>query len=90
MSTDAVINQEKSLWGGGVSPFQVSYGKLMMWYFLLSDAFSFAGLLITYGAIRFSHTHWPYANDVFSAFPGFGHTHLPLMFVSLRIAHYIR
>ena len=32
-----------------------SYGKLMMWFFLLSDAFTFSGLLITYGLVRASH-----------------------------------
>ena len=29
----------KTLWGGKTSPFSTSYGKLMMWIFLLSDAF---------------------------------------------------
>ena len=27
-------------WSGGKSPFNVEYGKLMMWYFLMSDAFT--------------------------------------------------
>jgi len=31
----------KNLWGGGVEPFKASYGKLMMWFFLISDAFTF-------------------------------------------------
>eukprot|EP01036_Dinobryon_divergens_P018988 gene18988-25896_t len=43
-----------NVWSGGRSPFNVSYGKLMMWFFLLSDAFTFSGLLITYGVHRFS------------------------------------
>src|SRR6202008_3582776 len=81
MST-AAMEKEHSAWGGGVSPLNVSYGKMMMWYFLVSDAFSFAALLITYGTIRFMSPHWPDPNEVFSAFPGFGHAHLPLMFVS--------
>ena len=37
------------------SPLRVSYGKLMMWFFLLSDAFTFSALLVTYGLIRYSH-----------------------------------
>jgi cytochrome c oxidase subunit III len=41
-------------WAGGKSPFRVSYGKLMMWIFLVSDAFTFSSLLIGYGAVRFS------------------------------------
>lgn len=81
---DTALDQKtNNLWGGGISPFKTTYGKLMMWYFLLSDAFTFAGFLITYGAIRYSHDFWPEANKVFDAFPGFGHAHLPLMFVSL-------
>jgi cytochrome c oxidase subunit 3 len=38
-----------TLWGGKVSPFSTSYGKLMMWFFLVSDALTFGGLLIAYG-----------------------------------------
>ena len=70
-------------WAGGRSPFNVEYGKLMMWYFLMSDAFTFGAFLISYGTIRFSSNGWPDPNHVFSSFPFFGHMHLPLVFVSL-------
>ncbi len=69
-------------WDGGDSPFKVSYGKLMMWYFLLSDAFTFAGFLIAYGTLRFSMPTWPVPDFVFQTFPG-GFHEKPLMFVSL-------
>ena len=72
----------RAVWNGGRSPFKISWGKLMMWYFLVGDSFSFATFLITYGALRFSYTEWPNPNVVFNAFPGF-HADLPLMFVSL-------
>lgn len=75
--------QEPKVWGGGRSPFNVSYGKMMMWFFLLSDAFTFGALLIAYGTTRFFSTVWPEANAVFKAFPFFGTTNLPLVFVSL-------
>ncbi|MEY2925063.1 MAG: hypothetical protein RLZZ337_1611 [Bacteroidota bacterium] len=52
MSTQSISTN--SIWGGGSSPFKISYGKLMMWIFLLSDAFTFSSLLIGYGALRFS------------------------------------
>ncbi len=55
----------------------------MMWYFLMSDSFTFGALLISYGTIRFSSNYWPDPNEVFNAFPGFGHMNLPLAFVSL-------
>ncbi|MDF2190901.1 cytochrome c oxidase subunit 3 [Paraflavitalea sp. CAU 1676] len=70
-------------WGGGRSPFNVEYGKLMMWYFLMSDAFTFGAFLIAYGTVRFSSNGWPDPNVVFSSFPGMGHAHMPLVFVSV-------
>jgi cytochrome c oxidase subunit III len=82
MATTAVVSGTK-WWNGGKSPFNVEYGKLMMWYFLMSDAFTFGAFLISYGTIRFSQNYWPDPNVVFNAFPGAGHTNLPLAFVSL-------
>lgn len=81
----ATAQHQENPWGGGVSPMKVSWGKMMMWYFLLSDAFTFAGFIIFYGATRFSvgHEFWPDPNQVFSSFPLMGHNNLPLMFVSL-------
>ncbi len=70
-------------WNGGRSPFNVEYGKLMMWYFLMSDTFTFGAFLISYGTIRFSQNYWPNPNEVFNAFPLAGHANLPLAFVSL-------
>ncbi|MCE2713587.1 MAG: hypothetical protein LW688_13780 [Cryomorphaceae bacterium] len=29
--------EASALWGGKISPFSTSYGKLMMWFFLVSD-----------------------------------------------------
>jgi cytochrome c oxidase subunit 3 len=81
MSTTTVTTEQK-WWNGGKSPFNVEYGKLMMWYFLMSDAFTFGAFLIAYGTIRFSSTGWPDPNGVFQSFPGLGNG-LPLMFVSL-------
>ena len=54
-----------------------------MWYFLMSDAFTFGAFLISYGTIRFSQNFWPDPNVVFNAFPGAGHANLPLAFVSV-------
>jgi len=86
-----------SVWDGGTSPLGVSYGKLMMWIFLLSDAFTFSGLLITYGLVRsqhpaftldhsaftFSTTYWPVPEKVFEAVPFLHGVELPLVFVGL-------
>lgn len=75
------LGENAELWEGGKSPFRVPYGKLMMWYFLLSDAFTFAGFLIAYGALRFSMPTWPEPDFVFRSFP-FVHAHWPLIFVT--------
>ena len=82
MSSEATAQQTK-WWNGGRSPFNLEYGKLMMWYFLMSDAFTFGAFLISYGTIRFSQNFWPDPNVVFSSFPGTGHMNLPLAFVSV-------
>jgi len=85
MSQTTVVTTANSpkMWAGGRSPYNVSYGKMMMWFFLLSDALTFGALLISYGTTRFFSTIWPDANTVFKSFPFMGHSDLPLLFVSL-------
>ncbi|HXS56109.1 MAG TPA: cytochrome c oxidase subunit 3 [Hanamia sp.] len=78
----ALTQSKAKMWTGGKSPFNVSYGKLMMWYFLMSDSFTFGAFLISYGSIRFSLNSWVDHNAVFNSFPGF-EANLPLAFVSL-------
>ncbi len=80
-----VSNQidSKTLWGGKVSPFSTSYGKLMMWFFLVSDALTFTGLLLGYGFARHSYTgSWPIGEETFHSMP-FLEGHYPLMYVAL-------
>ena len=77
-------NAKPRLWIGGDSPFKLEYGKVMMWYFLMSDALTFGAFLISYGTIRFSSTGWPDPNQVFSSFPFAPEgMHAPLVFVSI-------
>jgi len=87
MATDTLAHNDTADvkdgdWSGGSRPFKASYGKLMMWYFLVSDAFTFAGFLIAYGALRFSMPTWPVPDFVFSTTPFNGHG-LPLVFVTV-------
>jgi cytochrome c oxidase subunit 3 len=95
MATIPVVSK-KSIWYGGLEPFKASYGKLMMWFFLLSDALTFSGLLITYAFSRFSHPkyvgdlanfkfsadYWPVPEKVFTHIPFF-HIDAPLVFVGI-------
>ncbi len=98
MASPAVVEKsEKNLWGGGVPPLKASYGKLMMWFFLLSDAITFSGLLITYGLLRYSHPayqgksadfvasheYWPIPERIFDAVPFLHGISIPLAFVGL-------
>ena len=97
VSAVSPASSKKSIWDGGQSPLKASYGKLMMWFFLLSDAFTFSALLITYGLVRTSHTaypgaiedfkfsteYWPIPEKVFEAVPFFHGLPAPLVFVGI-------
>ena len=81
VQTESISTEE--LWDGGSSPFKISYGKVMMWVFLLSDAFTFTGFLLAYGFMRHRFADiWPVAENVFNHFP-FMHGEHPLLFVAL-------
>ena len=85
MAAEATMTHESGskVWGGGRSPFNVSWGKMMMWFFLVSDAFTFSSLIIAYGVMRHRFAEiWPNANDVFTHFP-FYTGHIPLAYVGL-------
>jgi cytochrome c oxidase subunit 3 len=84
-TTTSPIDEVKTTpWAGGRSPFSIEYGKLMMWFFLLSDAFTFSTLLISYGALRFSSPSWPAPDLVFQSVPLTSLTHgYPLVFVGI-------
>jgi cytochrome c oxidase subunit 3 len=95
MATTATIGKN-NIWNGGAEPLRASYGKLMMWFFLLSDTLTFSALLVTYGLSRFSHktfggemkdfvfsqTWWPIPERVFTHIP-FTHVPAPLVFVGI-------
>lgn len=54
----------------------------MMWFFLISDALSFGGLLTGLGFMKHKYADvWPVSEDVFFHFP-FTHSHLPLLYVA--------
>ena len=84
MDTLVKLDQVRTdAWSGGKSPFAIEYGKLMMWFFLLSDAFTFSALLIYYGAQRFSKMTWPDPDIVFQSIPGIAEHGFPLVFVGI-------
>ena len=79
----AVPNEKKTTWGGGGSkPFGASYGKMMMWFFIVSDALTFSGFLAAYGLTRFKFIDsWPIADEVFTHIP-FVHGEFPMIYVA--------
>ncbi|MBP2832503.1 cytochrome c oxidase subunit 3 [Aquimarina sp. U1-2] len=75
---------EGKLWGGGNKPLEVSYGKMMMWFFILSDALTFSGFLAAYGFSRFKFIDsWPIADEVFNHFPFLHGVDAPMYYVAL-------
>ena len=80
--TDIVENE--SVWGGGNKPLNASYGKMMMWFFIVSDALTFAGFLVAYGFSRFKNIDsWPIADEVFYHFPFLHGIDAPMYYVAL-------
>ena len=86
-SMDATVvrtGTEGKTWGGGNQPLGASYGKLMMWFFILSDALTFTGFLSAYGFSRFKFMDsWPIADEVFNHFPFLHGVDAPMYYVAL-------
>jgi len=82
-ATVATENSNEGVWsGGGKKPFAASYGKMMMWFFIMSDALTFSGFLVAYGLMRFKFIEsWPIADEVFTHVP-FLHGHYPMYYVA--------
>lgn len=75
---------KETTWGGGNEPFKVSYGKMMMWYFILSDSLTFCGFLVGYGFTRYKFMNsWPIADEVFNHFPFLHGVDAPMYYVAL-------
>ncbi|MBT8375917.1 MAG: cytochrome c oxidase subunit 3, partial [Bacteroidia bacterium] len=74
---------EGKTWGGGNRPLGASYGKLMMWFFIVSDALTFSGFLAAYGFSRFKFIDsWPIADEVFTHVPFLHGQELPMIYVA--------
>jgi cytochrome c oxidase subunit 3 len=82
MDTTVTTGEEENVWGGGNRPLGASYGKLMMWFFIVSDALTFSGFLAAYGFSRFKFIEsWPIADEVFTHVPFF-HGNYPMIYVA--------
>ena len=83
-ATVTTANSEEKTWGGGNEPMGASYGKLMMWFFIVSDALTFSGFLAAYGFSRFKFIEtWPLADEVFTHFPFMHGVSAPMYYVAL-------
>ena len=82
-ANSALSSNKKETWGGGgVKPFGSSYGKMMMWFFIVSDALTFSAFLAAYGLTRFKFIDsWPIADEVFTHVP-FVHGEFPMIYVA--------
>ena len=80
---EALVKDHKPAWRGGDLPFKTSYGKMMMWFFLITDTLTFSAFLGAYGFSRFKFADiWPVPEEVFTHFPFMKGEH-PLLFVAL-------
>jgi cytochrome c oxidase subunit 3 len=69
-------------WSGDERAFRVSWGKAMMWIFLLSDTFVFSCFLIGYMTVRMTTTSaWPEPSEVFAL--TIGGARLPLILIAI-------
>lgn len=85
MGANIADQSEGKEWdGGSAQPMGASYGKMMMWFFIVSDALTFSGFLAAYGLTRFKFIDvWPIADEVFTHFPFMHGTHAPMYYVAL-------
>ncbi|NMH27108.1 cytochrome c oxidase subunit 3 [Flavobacterium silvaticum] len=84
MDATVTHGSETKVWGGGNEPMGASYGKLMMWFFIVSDALTFSGFLAAYGFSRFKFIEtWPLPDEVFTHFPFLHGQNLPMYYVAL-------
>ncbi|WP_417942551.1 cytochrome c oxidase subunit 3 [Flavobacterium sp. RS13.1] len=85
-ATVSTANNNEKTWGGGddIQPLGASYGKMMMWFFIVSDALTFSGFLAAYGFSRFKFIEtWPLADEVFTHFPFMHGVSAPMYYVAL-------
>jgi cytochrome c oxidase subunit 3 len=74
---------EGKTWNGGNEPLKASYGKMMMWFFIVSDALTFSAFLAAYGFSRFKFIDaWPIADEVFTHFPFLHGVDAPMYYVA--------
>ena len=84
MEATTEIVENEIVWGGGNKPLNASYGKMMMWFFIVSDALTFSGFLVAYGFSRFKNIDsWPIADEVFYHFPFLHGIDAPMYYVAL-------
>jgi cytochrome c oxidase subunit 3 len=83
MGTTANTTSNDKIWDGGNKPLNASYGKMMMWFFIVSDALTFSGFIVSYGFARFKFADsWPIADEVFTHVPFVHGKELPMIYVA--------
>ena len=83
MSNTVSTTSNNKIWDGGNKPLNASYGKMMMWFFIVSDALTFSGFIVSYGFARFKYANsWPIADEVFTHVPFMHGQELPMIYVA--------
>ncbi|WNC66788.1 heme-copper oxidase subunit III family protein [Thalassotalea nanhaiensis] len=69
-------------WSADKETFNMPWGKLMMWIFLLSDTFIFSIFLTSYMKVRMTTTaDWPSSSEVFAL--TIAGNHIPLVLIAI-------
>jgi cytochrome c oxidase subunit III len=69
-------------WAADKQTYDLPWGKLMMWLFLLSDTFIFSIFLTSYMTVRLSTTaDWPLTSEVFALVVA--GKHIPLLLIAI-------
>ncbi|MEN3295310.1 MAG: cytochrome c oxidase subunit, partial [Burkholderiales bacterium] len=81
-ATPGVWRELVADWSSDREAFRVSWGKAMMWIFLLSDTFIFSCFLTGYMTVRIASPEpWPNPSEVFAL--NIGGADIPLILIAI-------
>ncbi len=63
--SESSVEDTAAAWSGDVRFLGMSWKKVMMWLFIISDGLLFAGFLASYGFARIGAASWPDQQEVF-------------------------
>ena len=82
MGTTVSRTSNEKIWNGGINPKRI-LRKNDDVVFIVSDALTFSGFIVSYGFARFKYANsWPIADEVFTHVPFMHGQELPMIYVA--------